>query len=820
MRAHNQGRPRRALRLLDRCLAAVGEPTSDAQRRIAAAAWITRSLVESELGAGDRGAAALDTAGRHVAVLDDAGLRVRIHLQRAMIAGRAGRLDDALAHFEAAAPEMTHVEPSDRFVILLNTGNIRMFRGELRPARRSLARAIELARAEGMVDRVFKASHNLGYLEFLAGDLPSALRLMDEAGALETKVSRGVWLLDRARILSESGLFREADVALSDAAAIFRRDRLHQDLAETELERARCALLVGDAASARHLAAAARGRFRRRNNDRGRRAAELVWLQARLHTGLGTARLVDAVAALRAELDAAALGEPAYESAVLLAEAQLAAGEVTAAAATIGGAVPRKASVRSRLHAHDVHARLALAQGRPAEAVRRVRRGLHELAGYQASFGSIDLRTAAAVHGRRLAEFGVALALDVGRPAAVFAAAEQARATSSRLPPVRPPDDPVVAELLAELRQTVESLRAAEQDKAASEPLLRRRRELESRIAARSWTVSGSGAATRPASLDAVRAGLTARGRTMVTYIQAAGRLAVVLVGPRLRLVDLGPAAPVIEQVRRVRADLDVLARDRLPGGIRAAVRGSLDHSLAALDAALLSPLAVDGPLVVVSTGVLGQLPWSSLPSRRAASIVVAPSATKWLSSLGGAGHAGGVFAFAGPDLPRAADEAAAVARAWPATVTRTGADATSAEFAAAVGRAGVLHVAAHGIHQPENPLFSALRLADGPVFAHELHAPAPEHVVLSACEVGLATIRPGDEALGLASALLALGTRSVIAGVARVGDAAAADTMAAYHARLAAGADSADALAAALVEVAEDVVPPFVTFGSAWRRG
>jgi hypothetical protein len=261
-----------------------------------------------------------------------------------------------------------------------------------------------------------------------------------------------------------------------------------------------------------------------------------------------------------------------------------------------------------------------------------------------------------------------------------------------------------------------------------------------------------------------------------------------------------------------------VLAHDRLPGGLRSAVRASLDRSLAALDATLLAPLGVDGPLVALSTGVLGQLPWSSLPSRRGAPLVVAPSASKWLSALSGDGKRTGVVAFAGPDLRRADSEVAGVARAWPDAVTHSARHADSAEFVAAVGSAQLLHVAAHGVHQPENPLFSALRLADGPVFAHELRAPAPEHVVLSACEVGLATIRPGDEALGLASALLALGTRSVIAGVSRVGDEAAAETMTAYHARLAAGADSADALAAALLDATDDVVPPFVNFGSAWR--
>jgi CHAT domain-containing protein len=180
------------------------------------------------------------------------------------------------------------------------------------------------------------------------------------------------------------------------------------------------------------------------------------------------------------------------------------------------------------------------------------------------------------------------------------------------------------------------------------------------------------------------------------------------------------------------------------------------------------------------------------------------------------------VAALAGPDLDRGAAEVSAVGAAWPrADVTRDDA-ATAAAFGDAMAFSTVLHVAAHGVHQPDNPLFSSVRMTDGPVFAHELDQgkQAPEHVVLSACEVGLATVRPGDEALGLASVLLGLGTRSVIAGVATVGDDVAARTMAAYHAELAAGSDSSVALANALTQVDSDVTPPFVNFGASWSAG
>ena len=70
--------------------------------------------------------------------------------------------------------------------------------------------------------------------------------------------------------------------------------------------------------------------------------------------------------------------------------------------------------------------------------------------------------------------------------------------------------------------------------------------------------------------------------------------------------------------------------------------------------------------------------------------------------------------------------------------------------------------------------------------------------MVLSACELGQATVRPGDESLGLTSVLLQLGARCVVSGVAEVADDLAAEVMVGYHRRLAAGADSATALAGA----------------------
>jgi tetratricopeptide (TPR) repeat protein len=817
---HNNGRPARALALLDKARRLLDGATDPALAQVEIALWITRAMPEAEVHGVERGLACLTEARRRAGEVADRQLLARIHSQTAVVAMRGGLWDAALAELAEAEQYLDAADDNDTFAILLNAGSIGLFRGELTGTRRALNRALQHARRLDRQDWILKVAHNLGYAEFLAGNMPTALALMEEADAGAVQVSRGVALLDRARVLVESGLVREADDTLARAARIFAAERVAQDLAETELERARCALAIGDVAAARRLALRAADRFRRRGNDAWRRSAELVRLQAELAGRTPAGRLLESAGRMLAETRAAGLRLPARIAALLMCEVYLAAGQVESAAEELDrlGPARRDDPITGRMHWHYVDARVRAAAGDAPAARRRIHSALGELARYQARFGSIDLRTASAVHGRRLAELDITLALRGGRPAAVFAAAERARAVSTRLPPVRPPDDPVAAELLAELRHVLDALRAVEQDQRASEPLLRKRRELERQIMARSWTVSGSGMVGKPASLGRVRSVLQDRARTMVMYVQAGGTLSAVVVGDRVRLVELGPSAPVLEQARRVRADLDVVAHPTLPPGIREAAGGSLRRSLRELESVLLAPLGVDGPLVLVSTGLLGQLPWASLPALRGRSIVVAPSASKWLASTQSVPSATvAVAALAGPDLGRAAVEVDAVGDAW--TDAQVDGTASRTALLEAVTSANVLHVAAHGVHQPENPLFSSLRMVDGPVFAHELdqRGHAPQHVVLSACEVGLATIRPGDEALGLASVLLNLGTRSVIASVARVGDEVAARTMAAYHLRLAKGEDSAAALAAALHEVDADVVPPFVAFGAAW---
>ena len=176
------------------------------------------------------------------------------------------------------------------------------------------------------------------------------------------------------------------------------------------------------------------------------------------------------------------------------------------------------------------------------------------------------------------------------------------------------------------------------------------------------------------------------------------------------------------------------------------------------------------------------------------------------------AGPAGGRAAGSGTRERARRGEVRAIAALRPQATTLLGAAATSAAARAALGAVGIAHLAAHGRHQAENALFSTLELADGPMLGYDLQQlpRTPAMVVLSCCDLGLTDIRPGDETLGMVTALLSAGSATVIANVARVADDTAADTMISYHRAIAAGQLPAGALAQAVQDATG-----FVCFGA-----
>ena len=780
--------------------------------------------MEYELQGGQGGRGHLDEA---VAVADSIGagdLIFVVEQTLALRATRGGRIEEALTHFSEAEARVDAASDLDVCKMLVNRGALHLERLELPRARHDLRRC--LARAEGKPELLTVATmarHNLGYVEFLTGNLPAALQEMSAAAALGGQAAPAVALQDRARVLIAAGLIDAADSTLNEAAQRFRAGRMWAYLAEAELNRAECALLTGDFGRTRTLATSARSRFRRRGNEPWRRRSELVLLAGDLGDGRPPARLVAPATRLAEEFEASRLPGYAKTARLIACEALLASGRLAEATTTFQGVSPpeRTDPIGVRLQQRTVAGLLARERGQPAAGHRAVRQGLNELERHQAQFGSVDLQTASALHGRRLAALDLEMALTESRPVAVFAALERGRALSRRLVAVNPPADES-APLLTQLRHLSETLAVIGADPAQTTAAAAGRRrvaELRDQLRRLSWPTQGSRSVQRHIGLTAVQERVRARDRQMVLYGRARGDLvAVVVGGGRPRLFRLAGTSAVTALLDRLRADLDVQAYPRVPEPLRRSAAASARRCLERLDALLLAPLGLaDQGLIVVPTADLATLPWGSLPSRVGGPVEVAPTASSWWHGTrrptpGPLQVAG----FAGPGLAASEREVVGLRTVWPGAETYVGAAATGRSLVRSAATASLAHVAAHGTHVTQNPLFSCLQLADGPLFAYEL-APGrlPAHMVLSACELGRVTVRPGEETLGLTSVLLHLGVQCVVSGVADVNDDLAAEVMLGYHRRLAAGDDAAAALAGA--SAATQTVVPFVCFGTAW---
>ena len=139
---------------------------------------------------------------------------------------------------------LEYAPPVDRAKVLLNRGELHGLLGDLAQAKDDCALSLRLALESGPAELVFYATHNLGWYEFLAGNLPWALELMPTGEDALPDFERGIVGMDRAKALLSAGLVTEADRSLIDVCAAFGRTELVQFLAEAELIRAEVALLA------------------------------------------------------------------------------------------------------------------------------------------------------------------------------------------------------------------------------------------------------------------------------------------------------------------------------------------------------------------------------------------------------------------------------------------------------------------------------------------------------------------------------------------------------------------------------------------------
>ena len=566
--------------------------------------------------------------------------------QAGVLCARQGDMAAALSHLRRAVPLARSLSVDDRVRLLLNKGTIASQAGRWSEASADLGGASDLAASAGLEELAFMARHNQGYVEYLRGDLPAALRLMQEADDRPVEIDRSVSRLDRARVLLDAGLVDDAVALLGQAIDGLRRIGMAPEQAEAELDLARCDLLRDRPDEARILAADVAGRAASRAEAATELQARLVMLESALTGNQTTGGPEARDEALQLSRAAREAGQPRLgrraDLLAAIADTRLGRLEDAAAHLSRGGSLSRSPHLATRTLVARARLQLALARGDGGEAASIARRVRTDVARARAGMASLDLRTASGLH------LDPIIGLDLARAARgpawqLLQAAERWRAATASVPMLRPPRSGAAAAAWSRLRVLHDELRAA--PASAQGGLYAEISAVESRLRRSAWAEPSS-QGRRP---GAVTAGLDRRRLDAALRAHAAVAVSFQWIGSQLHAVVVRPGRPahrsvVIDRVAafalrdRLTSDLAAASRVRsTPGGgaLAAAVFGSLAATLATLDTEILARagLAPDDPaaLVIVPSGALATVPWGMLPSRLARPTVVARSLGDWL---------------------------------------------------------------------------------------------------------------------------------------------------------------------------------------------
>lgn len=162
-----------------------------------------------------------------------------------------------------------------------------------------------------------------------------------------------------------------------------------------------------------------------------------------------------------------------------------------------------------------------------------------------------------------------------------------------------------------------------------------------------------------------------------------------------------------------------------------------------------------------------------------------------------------------GPGLITEGAEVPQVAELYDDVTVLVNSAATTQKVLYALEGAWLAHIAAHGTFRSDSPLFSSLRMQDGPltVYDFEQLGRAPYRLVLPSCDSGVQAPAGANELLGLVSSLLPLGTAGIIAAIVPLNDRAVVPVMVNLHRYLRIGETLAEALCRVRYGLARDPI-------------
>ena len=734
----------------------------------------------------------------------------RVLVRRAVVAGRL------LARLEESADDLRRARElfagagdlvwEARALNLQGLADVKL--GRLESAEEAFERCGELSLSEGSGFEAATSVHNMGWVSFLRGELPQALEQYAEASAQfdALGVTSVELVLDRATAYLAGGLADDALAVVEEA--LVARPLAPSERSDLLVAVAQAALVAGE--HERAIAAADEGAalLRRQSREVHRLGADLIALTARASAHQPAAPLLRRVEGLVARMRE--LENPELPRALLMG-ARLAGRVRSDRATTLADGWLEEAATYRRAGTSSVRALgwMALARRRRSTGdsggvLRACDLGLRALDEHHATVGSQELRAVMSGHGTDLAELGTRTALASGDARRLLQWSERWRATTLVVPPTVARDDPATVADLAALRAQHQQLAEARANGERIDQLQARVTRLERAVRQRLLHARGTGETVSSLDVGQLLEGLAKDDAVLVELTEIDGALHALVAGRgRVRHLHVGEASAAAAAVDFALFSLRQAARGR---------RTQLDVAGARLQRALLGR-ALDGVgesrVVVSGTSALQGVPWGLLPALADRPVTSTPSARLWLRSRSASAETDRRVMLVGPGLGSGGAEVPAVAAQDAGARGLDGDRATVAASLAALDGAALAHVAAHGHFREDSPLFSSLTLADGPLLVHDLqHLRRPPHrVVLSACESGVMAPVGDQELLGLAAALLSMGTAGVVSSLAEVDDAATVEVMVALHAALRAGGGLGDALLAARQVAAGDPV-------------
>lgn len=721
--------------------------------------------------------------------MTDGVTQARVRMRRAHVLLSLGRAESALEDLKQAL----RVSQRARDTIWearcrVHSGWANEMLGRFDLAEAAYDQAAVLFEQTGQEHEAAWTLNNRAMLRWYQGDIPAALALLDAADD-RFEASGSVpanTMIVRCRVLLSAGLIPEA-LALVNTGLPMARD-FGSELA---LHGALAALGRGDPALALRYAAMSRNIGSPVNVTPG--LLESVEAQSAAAMGELSALQLSRLADVADSLSAARLPD-ALATHLLVGRLAHEAGLGDLAKRHLGR-VASSRDLDTPMSRMGRHLAIAVSVGDSAAVapaiLRTCGRGLDAFHEHVSGLGDRELRAFASQHAQALSDLALATALR-GTPRTLLRWSERVRASSLVTPPARPPMDAQLARAVASAREAEARLLASDLDATALAQARRDQARHEGMVRRRYRQLSTQGG-TRPSDLN-VRELVAAVGTdALVSLVHVDGILYAVRVHRgRVTRHEVGPLATALRESEFARFAMRRAAYGRVP---------DLGILGARVESALLGDLGDRLPerVVVVPPAALHTAPWGLLPSLSDRVVGVAPSARLWLRARARE-REGPVVFVGGPGLSSEQAEVTANRRWYAASTTGprrrvrtlTGPRATAAAATRALDGAAIAHLAAHGSFRADAPLFSSVRMHDGPLYLYDLDRlhQAPHTVILSACDVGDTAAVGVDEGLGLVTGLLGLGTSAVLASTVPVNDGAAVLVTGHLHEALAAGSD------------------------------